>query len=88
MYSINSPARFRVESDTFETLNIVVDIENNSIELVSEDKKNIIKLDLTGLANLEESLSRIVNSEHFQASLREKILEHRSRYNAINDSTL
>ena len=75
-YSISSPARFCEERNIFESFNVIVDIENNRIELVSEDKKNVIRLDLIGVSALEETLQKIANSKHFQSTLKGTIVEH------------
>lgn len=75
-YSISVPARFCRERNIFESLNVIGNIENGIIELASENTKDVIKLDLIGVAALEETLREIANSEHFQSTLREKIAEH------------
>lgn len=75
-YSISSPARFCEKRNVFETLNVIVDIENSRIELVSEDKKDVIRLDLIGVSAFEETLQKIAKSKHFQSALKEKIVEH------------
>lgn len=81
---ISSPARFCEERNKFSTIDIIMDIENDRIELVSDDKKDVIRLDLIGADNLVDILQKITDSERFQAALREKFLEHRRRYNAMN----
>ena len=83
-YSISSPARFCKERNVFETLNIIVDVGRGTIDLVSEDKKSVIKLDLNGAAALEDSLRNITGSEQFQGTLREEISKHIGRLDAVN----
>lgn len=85
-YYIKSPARFCEGSNSFSTIDIIVDIENSRVELVSDDKKDVIRLDLIGADTLRDTLQRIADSERFQAELREKIIEHGGRNNAMNSS--
>ena len=84
--TISLPARFNVETNAFETIDIIADIENDRIELVTEDKKDTVKLDLIGAENLGKILHGIINGKQFQAELREKIVKHTGRYHAVNSS--
>lgn len=85
-YSISCPARFCEERNVFETLDVIVDVDSGAVDLVSEDKKGVIRLDLIGADTLRDTLQRIAVSERFQAALREKIVEHGGRYNTMNSS--
>lgn len=87
-FSVNAPARFCEESNTFATFDLLVDIENDKIELVSKDKKNVISLDVLCTDGLREILQKVSDSKSFQSALREKIVEHRGRYHTVNRSTL
>lgn len=83
-YSINSPARFCKERNVFETLNVIVDVDGGTVNLVSEDKKSIIRLDLNGAAALQDSLRSITGSERFQNALGKEISKHLGRLDTIN----
>lgn len=87
-FSIKVPARFCEGSNSFATLDLLMDIENDKIELVSEDRKNVIRLDVLCADGLREILQKVSNSKSFQSTLREKIVEHRGRYHAVDLSTL
>ena len=87
-YSISCPARFSEERNVFETLDVIVNVDGGTVELVSDDKKGIIRLDLIGADTLRDTLQRIAGSERFQAALREKIVEHGGRYNTMNSSAV
>lgn len=87
-FSINCPARFCEESNTFATFDVIVDIESDRVELVSEDKKNVIRLDLVCADELKETLQGVIGSKPFQDALKEKIVEHRGRYSAMNAAVL
>lgn len=71
-YSVSSPARFCEEECKFETINIIADIEYNKIELVSEDGKGTINLDLIGASELVDVLQKITNSKRFQSDFYHK----------------
>lgn len=73
--SICSPARLSDGS----TLDMVIDIDNNKIELISGDGKGAVGLDLICAAELEKNLNLLVNSKGFQAALLKKISEHTGR---------
>lgn len=83
-YLINSPARFCKERNAFETLDVVVEINGGTVDLISEDKKSVIRLDLNGTAALEDSLRSITGSGRFQGALREEISKHIGRLDAMN----
>lgn len=80
--SICSPARLSDGS----TFNIIVDIDNNKIELVSDDEKSTIILDLICAEAFGETLQSLINCKGFQSALREKIVEQRSRYHTVDSS--
>ncbi len=83
-YSIRIPARFCTEKSKFETINAIVDIENDRIELISEDEKSILSLDLIGANELRTALQGLSGGKRFQAALGKKIEEHRRRYNTVD----
>ena len=55
-YSISCPARFCEERNVFETLDVIVDVDSGAVDLVSEDKKGVIRLDLIGADTLRPCL--------------------------------
>lgn len=69
-YSITSPARFCGERNLFETLDVIADIGDGKVNLISEDRKNVIRLDLNGAVELEDILRSITSSKHFQNVVR------------------
>lgn len=73
-YSISSPARFCEERNAFETLDVIVDVDGGTVDLISENKKSVIRLDLVCVDTLEEILHEIVNNKRFRSALREKLL--------------
>lgn len=87
-YSICVPARFCSERKEFETINIIVDIENDRIELISEDKARMIRLDLIGANELRTVLQGLSDGKRYQAALGEKIEEHTRRYNTVDRTDL
>lgn len=80
--SICSPARLSDGS----TFNIIVDIDNNKIELVPDKGKSTIILDLICVEAFGEILQSLINCKGIQSALREKIVEHRGRYHAMDRS--
>ena len=83
-FSICIPARFCNEKSEFETINAVVDIDNDRIELVSGDKKSTLSLDLIGASELSMILQELINGKCFQAALRKKIEKQSRRYNTVD----
>lgn len=86
--SICIPARFCKERSEFETISAVVDIENDRIELISENRENTIRLDLIGANELSMILQELSNDKCFQAALRKKIEKQSRRYNAVDRTGL
>lgn len=87
-YSITSSARFCGERNLFESLDIIANIGSGKVDLISEDKKSVIRLDLNGAAELEDILRNITGSGHFQRALRKEISEHLGRLDAVNSAVL
>lgn len=79
-YYIKSPAHFCEGSNSYSTIDIIVDIENGRIELVSEDKKDIIRLDLIGANELGDTLQKITDSKRFQTALVDTLLRGQAKH--------
>ncbi len=79
-YYIRFPARPKASgSSYYDVFDMQVDIDNDMIDLVSEDGQNQISLDLVCTAEFEKILHGLVNSEQFQEAYATKIHDLRQR---------
>lgn len=83
-FSATVPARFCGEKGSFETIDIVADVDNRKVKLVSEEGKKTITLDLIGTAVLADVLQNLKNCTKFNNSIKKDISEHIGRLNAYD----